>query len=57
MNACVSRITQRQVVVGGFIDSPPTLEASEDKDDDGDADAEDGEDDGASSSSADEMST
>ena len=40
--------------MGGFVDSPPpTPEASEDEDNDGDIDAEN---DGANSSSADEMS-
>ena len=44
--------------MGGFVDSPPpTLKAFEDEGDDGDVEASDAEDGGASSSSADEMST
>ena len=43
--------------MGGFVTSPPLLEASEDKDDNGDVDATNVEDDDTSSSSADEMST
>ena len=53
-----SRIARQQAVIGGFVASPPpTLEASKDDDDDGDADATDVEDDGASSSNVDEIST
>ena len=44
--------------MGGFVASPPsTPEAYEDEDDDGDADVTNAEDDDASSSNADEMST
>ena len=59
VNTYVGRITQRQVVMGGFVASPPpTPEASEDEDDDATATASDNEDDGdASSSSVVEMST
>ena len=54
VNTCVGRIARRQAITGGFVASPPpTLEASKDEDDYGDAD----EDDGASSSGANEMST
>ena len=58
VNTHVGHIARRYAVIGGFVDSPPpTPEASEDEDDDGDVDASDVEDDGASSSNADEMST
>ena len=61
VNTHVGRIAQRQVVMGGFVASPPpTPMASEDEDEDDDVDAtaSDDEDDGdASSSSADAMST
>ena len=43
--------------MGGFVTSPPLLEASGDEDDNGDADATNAKDDDASSSSVDEMST
>ena len=58
VNTCVGRIAQQQAVMGGFVASPPpTLEASEDKDDDGNVNASDADkDDGASSSSADKIS-
>ena len=64
VNVRVSRIAQRQVVMGGFVfqtSPPPTLEAFETKDkddDDDDAIASEDDDDGdASSFGIDEMST
>ena len=58
VNTRVGCIAWRQAVIGGFVDSPPpTPEASEDKDDDRDAEASNAEDGGASFSSADERST
>ena len=59
VNTCVSHIARRQLVMGGFVASPPpTLEDSEDEDDDNDATASDDKDDGdASSFIADKMST
>ena len=54
MNTCVSRISRRQARFGGFVASPSSsLEALEDKDDDGDYD--DNEDEDAISSGDDEM--
>ena len=60
VNTRVGRIARWQAIMGGFVASPaPTSEASEDEDNDADADADasNAEDDGASSSSADEMSS
>ena len=59
VNTRVSHIARCQVVMGGFVASPPpTPEASEDEDDDDDATtSNDGDDGDASSSSANEMST
>ena len=63
VNIRVSRIAQRQVVMGGFVSKtspPPSPEAFEakDKDDDDDATASKDDDDGdASSFGIDEMST
>ena len=58
VNTYFGRIARRQASTGGFVASPPpTLEASEDKDDDGNVNASDADkDDGASSSSADKIS-
>ena len=58
VNTYVGRIARQQAAMGGFVASPrPTLEASEDKDDDGNVNASDADkDDGASSSSADKIS-
>ena len=54
VNTHVGRIAQRQAAMGGYTAaSSPSSLASEDEYNDGDAD----EDDGVSSSSADEMST
>ena len=51
VNTYVGRIARQQAAMGGFVASPPpTLEASEDKDDDGNVNASDADkDDGASS--------
>ena len=56
VNTSVSRIAWWQARLGGFVASPtPSPETSEDEDDNGDTDATDAEDDGARSSSNDEM--
>ncbi|KAK9983387.1 hypothetical protein SO802_032912 [Lithocarpus litseifolius] len=58
VNTCVGCIARRQAVIGGFIASPlPIPKAFDDDDNVGDVDATDAEDDGASSSSDDTMST
>ena len=58
VNTCVDRIARRQARLGGFIESPsPSLEASEDKNDDGDFDDNSDEDKSASSPNDDKMST
>ena len=57
-NTCMGRIARQEVVMGGFVASPPsTLEASKNEDDDDGATASDDKDDGdARSPSDDEMS-
>ena len=58
VNIRVSRIAQRQVVMGGFtVASSPSLEASKDESDDGSNNDDADVDDGADSPSDDEMST
>ena len=58
MNTRVSRIAQRQAVMGGFIvASSPSPQASEDESDNGFSSKDANEDDGASSPSDDELST
>ena len=57
VNTRVGHIARQQVVIGGFVDSPPpTPKAFKDEEDDADADASNAKDDGASSSSANKMS-
>ena len=38
VNTCVSCIAKRRARLGGFVESPPSSEAFEDEDDDGDSD-------------------
>ena len=56
VNTHVSRIAQRQAVMGGFtVASSPSPEVSEDKSDDGSSSADDAEDDDDGSPNDDEM--
>jgi len=58
VNTCVSRITQRQARLGGFIEYPsPSPEAFEDEDNDGDFDGDDDDKDEDAFSSGDEEMT
>ena len=60
VNIRISRIAQRQVVIGGFAPEaspPPPLAAFEVEDDDDDDTSKDDDDGDASSSGTDEMST
>ena len=60
VNIHVGLIARRQVVMGGFVDSPPRTPKNSDAEDDDDDDATTSEDDGdgdASSFGADELST
>ena len=58
VNIRVSRIAQRQVVMGGFtVASSPSLQASKDESDNGSSNDDADVDDGADSPSDDEMST